>query len=579
MKFPWKRLPRTQQLTTPFEEADCPAWGEEHPRPQMKRTVWQSLCGPWELSRESNGRITPVGTITVPFPPESRLSGIGRTLEKGEKWHYRREFEWNRSLERKRVLLHFGAVDQIARVFLNGHQLGEHVGGYLPFTLDLTAHLQSGRNTLSVEVTDELDLDLPYGKQRRDRGGMWYTPITGIWQTVWLEEVPVTYIHSLRITPTLDSVTIDTTGGEQEKYLTLKTPSGPREYRWSGDTFTIPVEEPVLWTPEQPHLYPFVLEAGEDKVESYFALRTVTVEKHNGQAYLCLNGKPRFFHGLLDQGYFSDGIYLPASPEGYRFDIRTAKSMGFDVLRKHIKVEPDLFYHYCDKYGMLIFQDMVNAGPYHYIIDTVLPTLGMHRGVTHRPSDRRREQFEKDVRCTVKLLYNHPCVCLYTIFNEGWGQYEADRLYGEMKDLDPAHIWNATSGWFKEQDSDVDSDHIYFRPADLTARPERPLLLTEFGGYSYKLPDHSFNLDQTYGYKKFDDPAAFAQALEAMYRQEITPSIGRGLCGAVLTQLSDVEDETNGLLTYDRRVVKVSPEAMMALAKDLRDAFRSHLNE
>lgn len=577
MKFPWQRPPRTQELITPFERSCGSAWGEEHPRPQMKRAVWQSLCGPWKLFLEGNGRRVPVGRVQVPFPPESRLSGIGRTLGKGERWHYHRRFEWNRPLEGKRVLLHFGAVDQIARVFLNGHFLEEHVGGYLPFTLDITAHLLPGQNSLAVEVTDELDHDIPYGKQRRDRGGMWYTPISGIWQTVWLEEVPAQYIRSVRITPTLTGVTIETTGGEQEKHLTVKAPRGVLEYRWTGDVFVLNVEDPILWTPEEPHMYPIVLRAGQDRIESYFALRTISVETCGGQAYLCLNGKPRFFHGLLDQGYFSDGIYLPASPEGYSFDIQTARSLGFDVLRKHIKVEPDLFYHYCDKYGMIVFQDMVNAGRYHYIIDTVLPTLGMRRGVTHKPSARRRFQFEEDICCIAGLLYNHPCVCLYTIFNEGWGQYEADRLYRAMKALDPTHIWNAASGWFKEQDSDVDSEHIYFRPAELTARPERPLLLTEFGGYSYKLPAHSFNLDRTYGYKKFEDPDAFSAALKALYREEVIPSIGRGLCGAVLTQLTDVEDETNGLITYDRQVVKVDPAVMSALAEELRQAFRDRM--
>lgn len=565
-----KRL-RLCQLATPFAAGGADAWERAYPRPQLRRASYQSLCGLWRLAVLRGTRREELGEIRVPFPPESRLSGIGRRLAAGERYLYERTFR----LEEPggRILLHFGAVDQIARVFLNGRAVGSHTGGYLPFTLDVTAAVREGENALAVEVEDPLDRDLPYGKQRQRRGGMWYTPISGIWQPVWLERVPEDYLRSLRVTPGLDHVTVETEGGGAEKCLTLRLPEGERQYRYTGDTAVIPVEDPLLWTPERPHLYHFTLQAGEDVVESYFALRTVTVEARGGQACICLNGEPRFLHGVLDQGYYSDGIYLPASPEGYRWDILTMKGLGFDLLRKHIKIEPELYYYYCDLYGMLVWQDMVNAGAYHFLLDTALPTLGIKRGVAHRPSPRRREYFEAAARETAAHLWNHPCVCGYTIFNEGWGQYEGARLYRELKALDPGRVWDTASGWFAEEESDVTSEHVYFRRLRLRARPDKPLVLSEFGGYSCKLPGHAFNLDRTYGYKSFPDLPSFRAGLERLYREEVMAAIGQGLCAAVLTQLSDVEDETNGLVTYDRQVVKVEEGPMSALAADLRAAF------
>ncbi len=571
--FSKKAPPRLCSLTTPFEQDSSTSWEEEYPRPQMKRDSYLSLCGTWELSCRKDEQEEKLGNIQVPFPPESRLSGVERHLKKGEQYIYRRTFILPEGFLRSRVLLNFGAVDQIATVYVNDTRVGGHVGGYLPFTLEITDTLRAGKNDLRVEVIDNLDAELSYGKQRRKRGGMWYTAISGIWQPVWLESVPCEYISSLKLTPTMDSITLETNGGKVDKLVTIQTPFGPIEHRFHGSKTTISIPSPVHWTPENPYLYSFTLTDGEDTVESYFALRTVTIQNAKGQAYICLNGKPVFFHGLLDQGYFSDGIYLPATPAGYSFDICTMKSMGFNMLRKHIKVEPDLFYYYCDKFGMIVFQDMVNSGKYSFALDTALPTIGMKRGISHRASSRRKETFERDLAEMVTHLHNHPCVCYYTIFNEGWGQYDADRIHKEMKALDPTRVWDATSGWFAEQNSDVTSEHVYFRKLALKADPNRPCVLSEFGGYSWKLPEHSFNLDQTYGYKKFTDRDAFVQALENLYRKEVIPAIRNGLCAAVLTQVSDVEDETNGLVTYDRQVVKVDQTLMHALSDELYQVF------
>ena len=242
------------------------------------------------------------------------------------------------------------------------------------------------------------------------------------------------------------------------------------------------------------------------------------------------------------------------------------------MLRKHIKIEPELFYYYCDKYGMIVFQDMVNSGGYSFLIDTALPTVGLKRGITHHASPRRRQIFEQNAAQTIEVLYNHPCVCYYTIFNEGWGQYDADRLYRMMKKLDPGRIWDSTSGWFFGKESDVQSEHVYFRKIALKG-DGRPLVLSEFGGYSCRVEGHCFNLDNNYGYRLCADAAEFRNALEELYRGEIIPAIRGGLCAAVLTQLTDVEDETNGLITYDRCVIKVDEAQMRKIAAELRDAF------
>lgn len=568
---------RTVSLSTDFSHN-----GEDwnvYPRPQMQRDSFLSLCGNWNLYSVNQSGKTSLGTIRVPFPPESALSGIERTLAKNEHYIYEKNFSVPSDFLREKTILHFGAVDQIAIVFLNDVLIGVHSGGYLPFSFDITAQIKIGENTIAVKVFDTLDTDIPYGKQSKKRGGMWYTPISGIWQPVWLESMPEDAIRSIRLTPTLHDITIETEGGTDEKHLSIETPQGILEHRFKGNKTTVFIENPLLWTPEDPYLYHFTLTSGTDTIRSYFALRTVKTENVNGTPRILLNGKPYFFHGLLDQGYFSDGIYLPASPEGYRYDILTAKKLGFHMLRKHIKIEPETFYYDCDRLGMIVFQDMVNSGKYHFLIDTALPTIGLKKGISHKPTARRKELFETSVKETLLHLYNHPCVCYYTVFNEGWGQYDADRIYEECKMLDPTRVFDATSGWFFEKKSDVQSEHVYFKKIALK-KSEKPLVLSEFGGYSYKIEGHSFNLDNTYGYRFFKEKEAFMDALEKLYLDEIIPAIEKsGLCAAVLTQLSDVEDETNGLFTYDRKVIKVDEERMKQIAQAIQHAFAAHQNQ
>ena len=556
--FKKKETARIAALDTPWTAQSGIPW-EEYPRPQLKRDSFFCLNGPWRFA--ING--TEVGEILVPYPPESRLAGVP-TPERGDQLTYEREFTLPEGFRRDRVLLHFGAVDQECTVYLNDIELGSHVGGYLPFSFDVTAQLQE-TNTLRVIAFDPLDTDLPYGKQREDRGGMWYTPVSGIWQTVWMESVPEKYIRGVKLQPSMDSVIITVDG---DGPFTVECDG--KRYRPKSNRFRIRPENPKLWTPENPHLYPVIVRNCDDAVETYFALRTIGTKVIDGVPRLCLNGKPYFFHGLLDQGYWPDGLFLPGSPEGYSWDVKTMKDLGFNTLRKHIKIEPERFYYDCDRLGMIVFQDLVNSGPYHYLRDTAIPTIGGKLATYHEaPSERRRNFFLIHGEETLRHLYNHPCILLYTLFNEGWGQHDTQNLYRHFRAMDPSRIWNAASGWFKNSDSDVQSEHIYFGSLKMKPTGRRPLLLTEFGGYSCALEGHRFNPDEEYGYQKYPTTEEFQTALEKLYREGILPQIRRGLCGCILTQVSDVEEETNGLVTYDRLVIKADREAMQALARDL----------
>lgn len=548
---------------------------QEHPRPQMKRENWTSLNGEWELDGEK---------ILVPFSPQSVLSGYDRKVKK--EFVYEKRFELPENLRGERLLLHFDGVDQIAEVVLNGQPLGSHEGGYLDFSFDVTeAIAEEGENILLVKATDRLDQTYPYGKQRKKRGGMWYTPFSGIWKSVWMEAVPEHYIEAVKMTPDLTGVFLELTGeiegfsveavleNGQKIVRNFEGKSGRLELSGilleNGETY-----EPKLWTPEEPHLYPMTVTAGKDRVETYFALRTIEIQKIDGISRVCLNKEPVFLHGVLDQGYFPDGLVLPAEESEYERDILRMKELGFNLLRKHIKIEPEYFYYACDRLGMLVMQDMVNSGPYHFIRETALPTIGFKKRRDPKGiRGKRKRFFEAHMEETVCRLYNHPSLIAYTIFNEGWGQFESDRFYDRVKELDPGRLVDATSGWFAQKKSDFDSEHIYFKAVPVTPK-ERPMLLSECGGYSLVTEGHRYNKDKVYGYGACEDSQKLTEEILHLYDVMILPAVQGGMCGCIYTQLSDVEDEVNGLYTYDRKVCKVEKEKMRELAEKLRRSVK-----
>ena len=540
-----------------------------YPRPLLKRREWLNLNGVWEFENDGVNATE----IRVPFCPESLLSGIGEEIRPGSALRYTKRFTVPESWRGKRVLLHFGGVSCMCGVSLNGRTAGFFSNGYVPFTTEVTGMLAySGENVLTVTAVNDISDIYPHGKQKLNRGGMWYTPVSGIWQTVWLEPVPEKFVSGIEIATDLTGA--DITLNEK---LSGTAVCGGKEYAIRDGKVRIEPEDPENWTPENPKLYPFTVRCMGDEFESYFALRTLSVGDISGKKRLLLNGKPYFFNGLLDQGYFSDGIYTPAEPEEYTRDILLAKSLGFNTLRKHIKTEPDFFYAECDRLGIAVFQDMVNNGAYSFFRDTLLPTLGLQSLKDSRGNSRKsaREEFEKSLEKTVNRLKNFPCVCYWTVFNEGWGQFDADRFYDKVKTLDGTRFVDAASGWFKQKKSDVESLHIYFRKLPKGAGASlRPLVVSEFGGYVWKCEGHSFNVKKTYGYRKFKTRESFAAAFAKLYRDEVIPLACEGLSAAVYTQLSDVEDETNGFVTYDRKVVKLRPEDVAGIKESLDGAVK-----
>ncbi len=535
-----------------------------YPRPQMKREQYKILNGNWKC----NGK-----DILVPYPPQSELSGYEGPVE--DVLEYETVFVIPEDFTKERVLLHFGAVDQIAQVWVNGTFVGKHEGGYLPFTFDITeVVVRSGENRLFVKATDTLDLKYPYGKQCKKRGGMWYTPVSGIWKTVWLENVPDQYIEKIKITPDLTGIDIEVSADEEVDIMAeiFLSDGSIFSCQLENSHARIEIDNPILWDVDNPYLYEMKLRMGEDCVESYFALRTIGIEKKDGINRVCLNGKPIFLHGVLDQGYFQDGIFLPKDEAEYEKDVLRMKELGFNMLRKHIKIEPEAFYYACDKLGMLVVQDMVNSGSYSWTFDTALPTIGFKkRKDTKGRIDGERELiFKNHMKGTLEHLYSHPSIIVYTIFNEGWGQFHSDAMYDLAKSWDSSRLFNTTSGWFAQKKNDFDSEHIYFKVIDLNVK-ERPLFVSECGGYALPIEGHLFNPDNEYGYGKCKDSEDLTNRMEAMYKKMILPAVKKGACGCVYTQLSDVEDEVNGLYTYDRQVCKVVKDKMQQVAEALYD--------
>lgn len=564
-------------------------WGERlnadnplpaYPRPQMRRAGWQSLNGPWEYAI-SQGLAEPKrydGTIIVPFSPEAPLSGVNRRLEPDQSLWYRRRFAAPGGLAGGRVLLHFGAVDQGARVWVNDIEVCRHIGGYLPFSADITDELVPGENVLRVLVSDRSDTAFhSRGKQALNPGGIWYSAQSGIWQTVWLECVPSRYIERLTITPRFDDSAVELVVHSADD-MDCEVIYGDYQATIRSNTRAVlkmPPFEP--WSPENPKLYDLRVNMGKDSVDSYFAMRKFGVGKdEKGLPRLLLNGEPYFHTGVLDQGYWPDGLYTAPSDEAMVADIRLMKDMGFNMLRKHIKIEPLRWYYHCDRLGMLVWQDMVNGGTSYKKLHITLPLVF---GNSHRDDDyayfgradlRGREEYTRELQETIAHLYNCPCIAMWVPFNEGWGQFDAAKAAATIRALDPSRTVDHASGWHDQGAGDIQSLHVYFRPYRF--KPDkrgRAVALTEFGGYAYREEGHCWS-EKLYGYKTLPSKEALLAAYTKLYEEQIIPSKEKGLAATVYTQLSDVEEEVNGFISYDRRVVKFDQEAVLALNQRLR---------
>lgn len=581
------------QLTTEWgEKLDPERVLTEYPRPQLRRDNYTILNGYWNYCISTDSMMPEAydGKILVPFSPESILSGVGRQLKPKEILWYERILEISAKYEGRRCLLHFGAVDQSCEVYVNHRKVAEHTGGYLPFCVDITGKIEKGTNLLSLRVVDDTETSChSRGKQKIDRGGMFYTAQSGIWQTVWLEWVPETYIKSLRITPLMDEGAVrleiymnDDFNPEKAINIMFRVViydnERPVQAMLSQSPYmTIPFANFSAWSPEEPHLYDMVITAGEDRVASYFAMRKVEIKKDKDNIpRIFLNGRPYFQNGLLDQGYWPDGLYTAPSDEAFIYDIQKAKELGFNMLRKHIKIEPLRWYYHCDRLGMLVWQDMVNGGgEYNMLIVGYLPTLfpkiarhikDKHYRLFARKDEEGRKEWTRECEETVKLLYNSPSVVAWVPFNEAWGQFDAAKAYDRIRELDATRLVDHASGWYDQGCGDFNSIHNYFHPLKVT--PEsRPVILSEFGGYACYISEHSYSL-QIFGYRIYLTKEDLDRAYLDLMEKEVKKLIGQGLSAVVYTQLSDVEDEVNGLLTYDRKVCKVS--ALSRIAEDGR---------
>jgi len=574
------KIKRNHQLYTEWgEKLDSEHVLEEYPRPQLRRSNYTILNGYWNYSITKTPKYPDIfdGKILVPFSPESALSGVNRQVRPEEYLWYEKAVEVNRKHPSMRCLLHFGAVDQFCEVYINQDKVSEHRGGYLPFSIDITEKIKEGDNLLCVKVRDYSDTSYhSRGKQALGRGGIFYTAQSGIWQTVWMEWVPESYIEALKITPHLDQNSIrvevimnhrGSTEVEQKYKIEIFANHQLLQSKIGNhSTLLLTINKVVPWSPETPFLYDLVITVGEDKVESYFAMRKFELKKdHEGISRIFLNNKPYFQNGLLDQGYWPDGLYTPPSDEAMIFDIQSAKALGFNMLRKHIKIEPLRWYYHCDRLGVIVWQDMVNGGDKYNLLvvahlPNLFPKLTNHRkdnnyGLLSRKSEEGRKEWTAECIETVKHLYNCPSIAVWVPFNEGWGQFDAGKAVEVIRHIDKTRLIDHASGWFDQKKGDIKSIHNYFHKLEVKTE-QRAVVFSEFGGFACYIPDHSYSF-QIYGYRIYLTKEAFNEAYQKLYQKEISKLISQGLSAAVYTQISYVEDEVNGLFTYDRKVCKV----------------------
>lgn len=546
---------------------NCPL--SEYPRPQFKRDSYFNLNGMWQCEFCESEEIPAEFSydIVVPFSPEAPLSGVNRTLKSTEYLIYNKNFDLPDGFNKGRVFIHFGAVDQIAKVYINGQFVGVHHGGYTPFTFEITEQIKE-HNVVNVVVRDLTEKnEYSRGKQKTNRGGIWYSAQSGIWQTVWLESTPVDYIPNVCITPDFDSQTVKF---ETENHLTVQ------KLIYDGDNLIADTTDDVVkidnakeWSPENPFLYDVIFKYKDDEVHSYFGIRKFSVGKDgSGIPRLMLNNKPYFMNGLLDQGYYPDGFLTPPSNEAMEFDVKSVKNLGFNMLRKHIKIEPMLWYHYCDVNGIIVWQDMINGGGNYGLEVSAIPFVGINLDDTNykifkRTSLEARKLYYKELDEMVTALYNCPCIAVWVPFNEGWGQFDSNYAYTLVKAMDNTRIVDSASGWHDRGNTDVISKHIYFTPIKVHSGV-KPWCLTEFGGLSIRVKGHTFN-NKMFGYKIFNSKEGLTKAYKNLFEKTIIPQIKDGLSATVYTQVTDVEDELNGLFTYDRRVQKIDTDVLKSI--------------
>ena len=579
----------------------------EYPRPAMRRDSCEILNGPWQYAITQTAEYPAAwqGSILVPYSPEAPASGVNRTLQPGQWLHYHRLFAPPAG-EGGRVLLHFGAVDYACAVQVNGHLAGGHRGGYWPFTLDITDLLNgTGRNSLWVAVQDPTGHGTQArGKQTLKPGGMFYPAQSGIWQTVWLERVPDNYIQTLTVTPDYDARTVTVRvhtakpGGAVNLWAMVRAGGVTIAEDWGSDeadqdgevTLNIPEEHFFPWSPDTPFLYDLTVgtnqgeEAGLDTVHSYFALRkwSCAPDAH-GVLRFCLNDKPILLNGLLDQGYWPEGLYTPPSDAAVERELSEVKALGFNLLRKHTKIEPQRWYYHCDRLGLIVWQDIVNGGSAYnlwfvtYLTNVLQPLLRRFpdgkacRRLLSRAKPAGREEYAHELADTVQALRCHPCIACWVPFNEGWGQFDAGKAVQALRTLDGTRLVDEASGWFDQGGGDVHSLHNYFYP--LRIRPQkRTVALSEYGGIAWPMPGHE-PPHKTYGYGTAKDRQELTARYKKLQLKTVLPQLEKGLSALVYTQLTDVEDEVNGLFTYDRAAVKPDANAVRSVNAALAAEF------
>jgi hypothetical protein len=537
----------------------------EYPRPQMVREDWVNLNGLWSYAIRPASEDKPSewdGEILVPFAVESALSGVKKSVQPHERLWYRRSFSPPALDDNQRLLLHFGAVDWKCTVWVNRQQVGEHTGGYDPFTFDITDAHQDGENEIIVTVSDPTDTgNQPRGKQVLAPRGIMYTAVTGIWQTVWLERVPERHIESLRIVPDIDrgvvTVKVSTTADEREvvRVKALRDGEAVGDGQGAaGAAIEVAIPNAALWSPDEPNLYDLVVElldGGEtiDSVQSYFGMRKMEVKKDDeGINRLWLNNEVVFQYGPLDQGWWPDGLYTPASDEAMKYDIEMTKRLGMNMARKHVKYECDRWYYWCDRLGLLVWQDMPSGN------------------VGRRAESRAN--FRRELQAMIDALHNHPSIVMWVPFNEGWGQHETPEVVAWVTEYDPSRPVNEASGWHDRGSGDISDMHSYPGPGMREPEENRVVVLGEFGGLGMPVSGHTWQDEENWGYVSYNNAGELTDAYVNLLT-EMRPLIGRGLSAAVYTQTTDVEIEVNGLMTYDREIVKMDEQRITEAARKL----------